>query len=56
MFLFDLDYSSYIPHNLNLVNALKIEKRDREKRKKESGEVVRDTIFGGGGKKLYLRF
>jgi hypothetical protein len=31
--------------------------RDREREKKESGEVVRDTTYGGGGsKKLYLRF
>jgi hypothetical protein len=41
MLLFDLNYSSYIPHNLNLVNPLKFEKSEKQRREKERRKVGR---------------
>jgi hypothetical protein len=50
-----VDISGYL---FFIVKRFKNRERERERERreeKESGEMVRDTIFGVGGKKLYLR-
>jgi hypothetical protein len=48
--------SSYVASGLNARKTSLLAVLVRERERGREGVVVRDTTFGGGGKKLYLRF